>query len=467
MRLFVFTMKYLLTFLGRALAASPEFAVRGLCWLVGTLIWGFPSGRNRVALSNISHCFPDMDSAQIDKIARQSARRMVEMALFVLASPYMSDSRLKSRIKISPIVWEELDKIMRNPRALVLMIPHFCMMETITMFPLLVGGKFPRTGVFYRPFDSPSMEEWIRKSRERFGINLLSRKKGLSSALDYLNNRGVVAILFDQNAGGSGVKTLFFERICSSSELAGLFVERTGCDCAIFYARRTGFWSSYIDGEFLPYRDREEVTIAANAWLENRIRSDETARFDWLWLHRRWYVNRNPRECLNIAGGRSILKKTLEFLGLKEMPRRDRIFIVAPAERSGAEELAAEIPALRRSRPDAEVTLLCEGAYARDFAERKVADCVLEIPARTGFGISRLKFFAAIRPRYPDILISFQSGFAADLEARITGAPMRLGVSSIGGARRRFFSCAYADGGKAGESTLANRALKYFGMRES
>ena len=107
---------------------------------------------------------------------------------------------------------------------------------------------------------------------------------------------------------------------------------------AIFYARRTGFWSSYIDGEFLPYRDREEVTIAANAWLENRIRSDETARFDWLWLHRRWYVNRNPRECLNIAGGRSILKKTLEFLGLKEMPRRDRIFIVAPAERSGGAE---------------------------------------------------------------------------------------------------------------------------------
>ena len=82
----------------------------------------------------------------------------------------------------------ELEKNSKNPRPTVLMIPHFAMMETITMFPLLVDIPIPQTGVFYRPFDNKDLEDWIKESRERFGVELVSRKGGVLGAIDFLNS---------------------------------------------------------------------------------------------------------------------------------------------------------------------------------------------------------------------------------------------------------------------------------------
>ena len=456
-------MKYVLTFLGRTLAALPEFAVSALCRAVGTLIWAFPSRRVRVAFSNVSHCFPEMESGQISKTVRESACRMVEMALFVLASPYMGCERLKSNIKVGDFVREELKKRALNPRPLVLMVPHFCMMETITMFPLLVDAKdVPRTGVFYRPFDSPGLEKWVKNSRSRCGIDLISRKAGLASALNYLKNDGVIAVLFDQNAGASGVKSLFFERVCSTSELAGLFVERTGSDCAVFYAVRTGFWKSRIDGEYIKFTDRDDVTIAANNWLERRLMESETSRMDWLWLHRRWFINRNPRTCLQMGGGKNILERNLSFNGLKVLPRKDRIFILVPNDKSLADDVVGLVENLKNSRPDASATLI--------FPKGKVpsgldcgADKILEIP---GDGVwDCLSFFKSVGKMYPDIFLSFESGLLADAAAFLSGAPMRLSARLAGGGRRRFATLEYVDGATNQEGTFAERALRYFGMR--
>ena len=198
-------MKYFLSILGWLFANAPECVMEGLCKTVGWLICYFPNPRTRVAFSNVYHCFPKMSRRDRTKIVYESCARMVEMALFVVASPHMSVQRLANRVKISDTVRSELQKLSDNPLPLVLMIPHFAMMETITMFPLLVKNvKIPKTGVFYRPFNSAGMEEWIKKSRQRFGIEMLSRRDGILDAVKILKNNGCVAVLFDQNAGGAG-----------------------------------------------------------------------------------------------------------------------------------------------------------------------------------------------------------------------------------------------------------------------
>lgn len=108
--------------------------------------------------------FPKMSRRDRTKIVYESCARMVEMALFVVASPHMSVKRLSNRVKISDTVRSELQKLSDDPFPLVLMIPHFAMMETITMFPLLVKNvKIPKQG-FYRPFNSSGMEEWIKRA---------------------------------------------------------------------------------------------------------------------------------------------------------------------------------------------------------------------------------------------------------------------------------------------------------------
>ena len=94
---------------------------------------------------------------------------------------------------------------------------------------------------------------------------------------------------------------------CSTSELPGIFVERQHADCAVFYAKRTGFWRSEIYCKRMDCKTIEDVTIAGNDWLEEKLKSDEIARYDWLWLHRRWRMNHENSRQLSVPMAKSIL----------------------------------------------------------------------------------------------------------------------------------------------------------------
>lgn len=147
------------------------------------------------------------------------------------------------------------------------------------------------------------MEAWVRESRQRFGIEMLSRRDGIFHSAGILKGNGCVASFVRPECGRGGVRVALFRRVCHTSELAGILAEKTGARVAVFYARRTGFWRSEVDGEFLDASGIEDITYSGNVWLENRLKSSRTARFDWLWLHRRWRTHPDQRTSLHLRGG--------------------------------------------------------------------------------------------------------------------------------------------------------------------
>ena len=78
-------MKIFLSITGRFFALMPRSFSSGICKAIGFLIIYVPNSRARVAFSNIKHCFPNLPKSEIREIAYESAKRMVEMGLFVLA----------------------------------------------------------------------------------------------------------------------------------------------------------------------------------------------------------------------------------------------------------------------------------------------------------------------------------------------------------------------------------------------
>lgn len=462
-------MKHLLSLLGFIFANTPECIMGALCKAIGWLICYFPNPRTKVAFSNIRHCFPEMSRRERMKIAYESCARMVEMALFVVASPHMSAQRLSQRVKLTPIIREKLAEFTASPYPLVLMIPHFAMMETITMFPLIVGAKnIPTTGVFYRPFNSKGMESWVKESRQRFGIEMLSRRDGIFHAAKILKGKGCVAVLYDQNAGGAGCESLFFDRVCYTSELAGILVEKAKAKCAVMFAKRTGFWRSEVSGEFLEASEIEDITYTGNKWLENRLKESQISRYDWLWLHRRWRIRCDQRTSLHLRGGKSILDYSLKRMGLSQLPRKTSIFVTLPDSFADVDSLAPILRNLRKSRPDAALTLLCSESCAAVF--RKFDDCVDEVvklPSRISQRWQRIKTFRQLSFRYPDINIVFDNSPAADIEAFILGAQQRNAIQR--NRRRRFMTAVYKTTFRAAnpedECAVYLQMLKYFGMK--
>jgi len=422
---------YLLAAIGYTLALAPEgllaLGCRGLGWLVATI----PGKRQHTLRSNLSHAFPDKTEAWRRQIALESCRRSLEMVIFLLASPYFSKERVKRHFTIHADLEQMIREYEAKPGAMVVLSPHFSLMEGNTTIPMQVAGAFPPMAALYRPLDSPGMEKWVKQTRERWGLKLMSRREGYYSAVDLLRAKGAVVLLFDQNAGSSGALTLFMGRVCSTTELAGLLVEKCKTRVSFIYPERIGFMRAAIRGEYLEdvARDSEVVTFAANRWLENKLRSNDNYCADWLWLHSRWRHQDEPRQRFRLHNKRNLLADQMASLGLTTLPRKTRYFFRMPNWLGDVVMALPLLRAVRIARPDGEITLLVQPAFVPLLEKLAVADRLIALPPQgPGYG----KIFKQLRLEYPDVHVLFTNSARGDNEARLIGAPQCFGMKRPG-----------------------------------
>ncbi len=227
---------------GWVLAHVPEAVVRGLTWLVARLFYWLVPGRRRLMLSNLQHAFPERGHAWRRATAQECIRRFVETAFYSLASPYLSEARIRTIVRGSDSLTAAFAAHRERPRPTLFCAPHFAHWEAQTALSLLVPGPFPEFASIFRPIDNPSADEFIQRTRERFGMRLLSRKQGFQEAVKILRRHGFIGILHDQNAGNQGALTLLLDRVCSTTELPALLATKFDADVYVIFPRYLGFW---------------------------------------------------------------------------------------------------------------------------------------------------------------------------------------------------------------------------------
>ncbi|MDR0902204.1 MAG: hypothetical protein LBM92_05480 [Opitutaceae bacterium] len=489
--------KFLIHATGWLVAHAPRIFLRALANLLGCAILLIPR-RRAILFSNLHHAFPEKPSAWRARVARLSCVRLVETGMLSLASPFFSDERVWCAAEVSP----ELEAIMRaravEGRPLLIGTLHFAYWECLTWLGLLCPG-ITGTGVIFRPLKNPALNEWVKQTRERHGVLLLSRKNGLQDAFRIMRRGGVVSLLFDQNAGGNGALTLLLGRVCSTSELAGTFAEKFGAKVVVFYPRRLGFWAIRFEAvEIGNDGTAAGTTLALNRWLETLLAGDDEFCASWLWSHGRWRTQDVPSQRLRLEARRDLLDADLSARGLARatMPRNTRFWVTMPGSR---DDCAAALPLLRRlrlSRPDAEITLLAEAAQA-GFLEKSgaatpaqaapagaacnltgrtsgnatpaPAEATSNLTGRTSCaatpapagaacnltghtsgnaaadkiislpppGPARRRLVRRLRGCFPDAHILLADSAEADREARLINAPQRFGMCAQGRARPR------------------------------
>ncbi|MDR2981743.1 MAG: hypothetical protein LBV12_05800 [Puniceicoccales bacterium] len=403
---------------------------------VGWIIFNCMRKRTRSLLSNLHHSFPEKSEEWRRSIALESCRRMVEMGLFVVASPFFSEKRIRKMFQPHESLSQGPSRIDEPGVPGIILVPHFSLMETLTqvrvIFPEL--SKDIEVGVFYRPFKNRELERWVKNTRERFGLRLLSRKAGFGEALAILRKQGRVAVLFDQNAGHPGTLTFFMERVASTSELAGLLAERHQASAIAFYTERTAFWKGVLKSELISnVPDAQTVTIAANVWLENKLKENDNFCADWLWMHKRWKTQDNVSVRFRLEQKRNILSEMAAVLKWPEFPRRTRFWIRMPDALCDAILAIPLIRALQKGRPDGEITLLLNAQCAPVFALLGIAGKIITLPEP---GSGYWQFFKQLSNEYPDTYILLADSPQADREAELC-----MAVQCFGMVRNRRRSC--------------------------
>ncbi|HWA07900.1 MAG TPA: glycosyltransferase family 9 protein [Opitutaceae bacterium] len=422
-------LKLLLKILGWLVAHAPEPWLHGLAVVLGDGIFFASLRRRRLVLSNLHHAFPEKPAGWHRRIGRESCRRLVETGLLSLATPFLGEDRLRAMVRVSPALQDLLARQRAAPEPAVLCTPHLAYWEIETALTLVAPGAPLEFGIIYRPLDHAGADDWIKRSRERFGMRLLSRKEGFAEALKILRRKGFVGVLFDQNAGMQGALTLLFGRVCSSTELPGLMAEKFSARVIGIFSRRRGFWRLEMDADPVATDGTSAgTTLGLNRWLESLLRSDENLCASWLWAHDRWRHQDVPARRLRLESKRSLL----DMPGFGPLPRRTRIWIRLPNWLGDVVMVLPLLRALRRSRPDAEITLLAQGAFLPLLDSWGVADRLRALPRR---GAGYFGDFRRAEGEYPDVFLLFTHSFRGDLEAWLTRCPQRFGVVRHG--RRR------------------------------
>jgi len=513
-------LKLLIQTTGWLVAHTPECILRAASLVLAELVFAL---RRRVILSNLHHAFSEKSEGERRKIGRTSCRQMVETVLLSLATPYLPLTRLRKIVTTTSEMNTLVAAQRADPRPHVLVTPHFAYWEAVTCFPIsapltskeenreaklsseavsstsgqqaarpIKEAKPPqlveRAATFsaiYRPMNNPALDAWLKSTRERFGIKLLSRRKGFQEAIGILRRGGAVSILYDQNAGDVGALTTLLGRVCATTELPGILAQKFSAPVVAVYARRLGFWRIAVHAEpvIAAGTASEDVTRGLNHWLETKLRGDACARDSWLWAHARWKNQDKPDRRLRLEAKRNLLtEEDLLPTGLQVEARQKkrstppqsstRLWVRLPNWLGDVVMLTPLLRALRTSRPDAELTLIGKAAFASLIEDFALGDRFIPLPPRGGLW-SEIRYFLnfwKLRRCYPDCMLLFTNSTRGDLEAFLTRAPQRFGIARPGKPRplltHRYSLAADYDEAAHHQLDLWRDFLKNFGLEE-
>lgn len=415
--------------IGAICAFLPERFIRWVSWVVGSIFALIPTRRRYWVLSNLHHAFPERPTRWHYKMLRISMRRLVEMGLLSAASMYFRPNRIRKIISVSEKTRHFcLEEESKNDGGIIL-VPHFTLMESIPFLPFILKLSKP-IGAFFRPFDNPHLNRLIKTTRERWGGKMLSRRDGFRGALETIRQGGWVTIFFDQNTGSRGVLVPFFGRVVSATNMPGLLATKFSTPVVMLYPKRIGFWRTELIVQKLDCScDVKSITLASTKALESYLRSSDEQCADWLWAHNRWKIQVRPKQRLRLQHKKSFLEDYTESDSSKEkepLQRCNRFWIRLPDHFDEVILVLPLIRALRKSRPDAAITLLSSSDWLDLLRPFHLAESYIRLPKKKR---ESFLFCWRLRKHFPDTFLLLKNTLRNDLEAWLTRAPQRFGMA--------------------------------------
>jgi heptosyltransferase-2 len=370
----------------------------------------------RLAQRNAAIAFGNEKSPrELQSLVRRHFQRLGANLLCAIKLTKMPPEQILQRVKVENI--DSMDSRFRAGVPVVLALSHLAIWELFAqLMPEFVG--YVRNGSVYQGLGNRFIDEHVRRTRSRTGLELFDRKEGFQPVIDLLRSGGGVGILCDQHAGDHGLWTPFFGRLASTSPLAALLVKRTGASLIAAAVYTSGFarwrmvFTERFDGQS---RSLGALSRKINEVIEQQIRS---APEDWFWVHNRW---KTPRPNFLLARYRRgvYVPAVIPSQELKPF----RILIRSSNWLGDAVMSVPAIRAIKAGRPDAHVTVVAPLKIAPVWKLVPEVDEIIPLNRNSLFHAVRL-----IKKRRPfDVAVLFPNSLRVALETWLAGLPRRVG----------------------------------------
>jgi len=297
------------------------------------------SGINRSRLAraeeHLATAFPSWDADRRRACAIASFEHLAMLAVeLAFSERLITEGGWARHVEVAEVT-EPLRALARADRPMILIAGHNGNWEVLGYAMAMLGFRITAT---YRPIDLRPLDAWVRRTRARRGLGLVSKFGALKVLPGLLDRHEPIAFTADQNGGDRGIFVPFFGRLASSYKSIALLAVQSGAVIVCGQARRLspgehragaapqedtrdagararscrGFrFRIEIEDMFGPeqYMRHPDPMFYLSARYRRAIeRMIERTPTDYLWMHRSWR-SRPRHERLNRAFPSSLREK--------------------------------------------------------------------------------------------------------------------------------------------------------------
>lgn len=240
--------------------------------------------RREVGVKNLKKVFPEMSRRNI----RNTLMEMYRQLGITAAETYLADQeKLYSQIRLKD--WQNLETAFSKNKGVLLASLHMGNWELGGRY---IGRHHP-LGVIYKKLRNGLFDDYTNQDREKCGIVMIPKKKALKMIMKLLDQKYVVTIMIDQNAGKMGVLTNFLGHPASTFQGIARIAIKTGSPIVPGVAYRDEDDKNVLSFEEMILPDQydnspesvKELTERVSHCLEKYILKYPA---QWFWVHRRW-----------------------------------------------------------------------------------------------------------------------------------------------------------------------------------
>ncbi|HWY40602.1 MAG TPA: lipopolysaccharide heptosyltransferase II [Chthoniobacterales bacterium] len=381
---------------------------------LGFCAWFVLGKYRRLAFRNINIAFgTEKSPREMRRLVRRHFQRLGANLLCTVKLMRLSPDQILQSVTVENI--EAMAGEFRAGTPVVLVLSHLATWELFApLMPKFVG--FVRNASVYQKLGNRFIDEHVRASRSRTGLELFDRREGFQPVIDLLRSGGGVGILSDQHAGDQGIWTPFFGKLASTSPLPALLAKRSRAAliAAAVYTTGTAQWRMVFTERFdIADGSIEALTSKINEIIEQQIRR---APEDGFWVHNRWKTPR-PNFLLTRYKRGVYLPKNVPAEKLKPF----RILLRSSNWLGDAVMSVPAVRAIKKGRPDAHVSVLVPEKIASMWKLIPEVDEVLSLPGKSPFTAMGL---VRRQPRF-DVAILFPNSLRSALE--VLFVPRKVG----------------------------------------
>lgn len=270
-----------LALLSRLPVKSSESMLRRAARLAG----GAMGVRRQVVEKQLRSVYPELTDAEL-----VSLRTEVYDALGRTAAEVLCTDLAKTATEVEVVPgWDSVDRALAGGKGGIVATGHLGNFE---LGGAVLAGRYPLLDVV-KTQRNRAFDRFLQRRRHALGIETVTMDHSIRPVLRQLRRGGLVSLLVDQDAGGSGVATDFLGLPASTWPGAARIALHTGCPVIPMAITRT------VGGG---HRLRIGEPVQAPGEGENEVRVREyTSRISrafeqyvlaepaqWFWVHRRW-----------------------------------------------------------------------------------------------------------------------------------------------------------------------------------